>query len=353
MLDSRQNFKIQCSYCENLEMFDLLNDAMLLIKDDDNKTILYINAKARQMYGYTVEEAESLSLFHIICDKEDNINTTLEKVKKKGDEGFIYITCHRKKDRNIFNVQVNVKYIRLYGQDVFVALVRDATTDMLLKEDVLLAGKIQRQFLPPNLNNQWVEMRGIYQPFGHISGDLYGYVWLENRCILFGYIIDVMGHGLATALQAATLRVLFQEVATIDLPLNGKLEWLNGKTAPYFVDDSFAATICFEMDFRNHVLTYAAGGINHFLAKSGGVKKEITVPGMFLGISKNAQYEQYSLSFESGDSFYFLTDGLFDMVNNSCMMITDYFKDTCDVFSTFSKSKLRRDDASAICFLIK
>lgn len=353
MAGGGETFKTLCNYCENLELFDLLNEAMLLIQDDDRKTILYMNSKACKMYGYAAAEIVNKSFFHLISDRTDDFASTAAHVKQQGEEGSMYITCHRKKDKNLFNVQVNIKYTKLRGLDMFVMSIRDATADMLLKEDVLLAGKIQRQFLPPNLNNRWVEMQSVYQPHGHISGDLYGYVWFEDRCTLFGYMIDVMGHGMATALQAATLRVLFQEVANLCLPLSGKLEWLNDKTAPYFVDDSFAATICFELDFQKQVLTYSAGGINHFLAKRGAEQTEITVPGIFLGISKAAQYEQHSLSFKSGDSFYFISDGLFDMVDDPRILLTDHFQDTCGVFSIFAKSTLRRDDASAICFLIK
>lgn len=195
-------------------------------------------------------------------------------------------------------------------------------------------------------------MKAIYKPHGHISGDLYGYNWLEPGKKLFGYIIDVMGHGIATALQAATIRLLFEQAAKLDGDLNMKMAWLNTNASPYFVEDSFAAAICFEIDFTNHTLSCCTGGINHFIVLHNHCRQVITVPGLFLGLMENTTFDICKVSFAHGDSFFFLSDGLIDY-------LPDKPETTGADFNTEYNRLLKlangpcRDDATAMCFCIK
>jgi hypothetical protein len=52
-----------------------------------------------------------------------------------------------------------------------------------------------------------------------VSGDIYGYEWDKDNNILYAYIIDVMGHGIATAMQTSALRVLFQQAVGMNTSL--------------------------------------------------------------------------------------------------------------------------------------
>lgn len=355
-MESTQNIlTTHCHYCDRLELLDMLNDALVLI-DANTYMLLYMNEKARQVYGYTVAEVEKMHIREISCD----MNVTAKRyavVKEHRHDGCIYSCWQRKKNGDMFKVQVSLKHIKLHGADVLAALVRDMTADMRLKEDILQAGRIQQSFLQQGMDNHLFTMKTIFQPYHHVGGDFYGYIWHEERSVLFGYLIDVMGHGVSAALQAASSRVLFHQIAYGDIPLNEKLAWLNKTTKPYFAEDSLAAVICFELDFKKQVITCASGGINYFLVLRGNEvgfpQALINIPGMLLGVSPDVSYEQKTIPFQSGDSFFFLSDGLLDLIRG---IQEDYKLNFDNVYiklNQLAQSEQLADDASAMCFLIK
>lgn len=351
-MENRSDIFEHCGYCERLTLLDMLNEALLLV-DACNHTITFMNEKARKMYGYLQEEVNRLSIADIDCNSADIVIHKLELVKEDASGSRIFTSSHRRKNGKIFKVQVSVNCIKLHGSETYVAIVRDMNPYIRLKEDVVKAERIQRKFLPPNIDNEWTLMKSIYQPHGHISGDLYGYKWLKNGSVLFGYIIDVMGHGIATALQAATLRVLFQQVSETEIPLNEKLTWLNKNTASYFVEDSFAAAICFEIDFLKQRISCSAGGINHFIITNTEKKSIITLPGPFLGIDKNGSFDVFEMNFKTGDSIFFLSDGLFEIMPESSGSVAANFEQAYEELARLAASGICGDDATAMCFHIK
>lgn len=341
-----------CHYCERLKLIDMLDEALLFVKADNYK-IIYMNKKARLLYGFGYDETLDLKLIDIACDPETEIANRLAVFQSGASKKNVYNTMHRKRNGQMLTVEVNIQYIRLHGEDVFVTLIRDMTVDLLLRADVIRAEKIQRQFLPANINRQQLLMKTVYKPHGHISGDLYGYSWQENGTKLFGYLIDVMGHGMATALQAATVRVLFEQVAEMDMPLHEKMNWLNKNVLPYFVEDSFAAAICFEIDFESHTLTCCAGGINQFIVISDDNIEIVSLPGSFLGLTLDATFETFHVDFHSGHSFFFLSDGLLDLLpQNSGLVATD-FANAYTQLTKLAASDDCRDDATALCFYVR
>ena len=360
-MNSTQNiFTSFCHYCERFELLDMLNDALLLV-DANTYMILYMNEKARQMYGYyTGEEIEKMHMREISCD----MNTTVKRfdaARKHRRDGWICSCWQRKKNGDMFKVQVSLKYIKIHGTDVLAAIVRDVTADMRLKEDIIQAGRIQQSFLQQDMDNDLFTMKTVFKPYHHISGDFYGYIWHEERSVLFGYLIDVMGHGVSAALQAASSRALFDRIAYKDIPLNEKLLKLNNMTKPYFAEDSLAAVICFELDFKEHTITCASGGINYFLALQKNETRLqqaiINIPGMLLGVSPDVSadvsYEQKMIPFQSGDSFFFLSDGLLDLLRETREDRMFDFENLYGKLGQLAESKKLCDDASAMCFLIK
>ena len=152
----------------------------------------------------------------------------------------------------------------------------------------------------------------IYKAYNFVSGDFFDYLWIPERQIFHGVMLDVMGHGLATALQISALRVLFRQTTEKVLPLCDRIGWINRESIPYFTDGSFAAAVFFDLDFQKGRITIGSAGINYVLKIVDGGLELITIPGLFLGINKDETYDQLCLPLKQGDSFIFLSDGLYD-----------------------------------------
>jgi PAS domain S-box-containing protein len=343
-------FSGMCDHCQRFDLFNMINDALLLI-DFDNGKILFMNQKAVDLYQYTNEEALGLSMDEIV---NNSITTTRENMdlSKQHKDGYIFISHHIKKDGSIFKVEVSARYMKLHGTDVCATVVRNLTPDGKMREEVQIAGKVQHRMLPRDLENEIFRIRSVYQPHSYVSGDLYDFVYEEKSQILFGIVIDVMGHGVAAALQTSILKYLFLKAIKKNITIKDRLTWINKEVMPFFKDGQFAGVFLFELDFKCSSLTYAAGGINHFIVLQEQGPQIIKTPGLFLGINEEEVYDQGSYRFHSGESFLFLTDGLFEMLTQPLDRELDFWSihELCK--KTVSSGECR-DDASGVGILIR
>lgn len=221
-----------------------------------------------------------------------------------------------------------------------------------LKRDYELAETIQRSSLPPDIETEYFSLQTFYQPCHHISGDSYDYIWDHEKKRLFGFIIDVMGHGLHTAMQTAALKVIFRQAANQDISLKHKMAWINRMSNPCFFEDSFAAAVCFEYDAKTSTLRYAAAGINFFLAVINGNAHIVKTPGLMLGIAGDIEFDEYELALDPGDSVIFMSDGLWDNWSLKDKEGIHSFDDALVSLKDLIGRKLA-DDATALCLNVK
>lgn len=219
-------------------------------------------------------------------------------------------------------------------------------------DQIRLAGTVQRYIQKGDYADEAVIVRTIYQPAQAVSGDSYYYHWrLENQ-IFNGFILDVTGHGVPTALQTAGIRVIMEQELENEICSQATLERLNERIESYLIEASFAAVVLFSFDFRTRILTVVSGGINYFLTQQNHSSSWITIPGSYLGISPKAEFGIVHISFEQGDSFYFLTDGIVDQMDMSVPLKEGKFEETVAQLEIIAKRSERRDDCSALCIKV-
>lgn len=343
-------FREKCEHCQRLDLFNMINDALILVKSQTG-AILFMNQKALEMYQYTKEEAIKLSITNIRHDSSEFINENM-KIAKQCANGYVFTANHVKKDGSIFKVEVSTRYMTLHGDEIFASVVRNLTPDLKMREEVELAGKVQRRLLPRDLDEDLFRIRSIYQPHNYVSGDLYDFAFEESKQVLHGILIDVMGHGIAAAFQTSILKYLFGRAMKKNIPINDKLAWMNKEVIPFFVGGDFAGVFLFELDFKCNTLTYSAGGINHFIVIKGQGPEVVKAPGLFLGINEDEVFDQGVCYFQSGESFLFLTDGLFELISQPMDSELDFWglRELCKLRTSRVDG---RDDASSVGILIR
>ncbi len=216
-----------------------------------------------------------------------------------------------------------------------------------IRRDVVATGEMQRRLLPGEFENEWVSVSIVYEPSQFVSGDFVDYIWDDQRKRLFGFVIDIMGHGMTSAVQFGAIRVLLRQHCDRDEPLQERLAKINEEAVRYFADDSFAAAFVFELD-RNGCLTYAGAGINHFIVHRQGRASFVKSPGSVLGMFEQAEYEQQSLMLEPGAGCVFASDGMLDLIPRGEEATGD-FRQYAESMKQLAMHAQSRDDASAIC----
>jgi len=214
------------------------------------------------------------------------------------------------------------------------------------------AGCQQRAMLPQNIRDSRLRLEILYEPYMLVSGDSCGYRWLSDD-LLFGYIIDVAGHGVASALQTAAISLMFQEFIYSPLSLSERMRELNHRVNSYFGDDVMVAAFCFEVDFKRLELRYVAAGITEFFADSVGIQGRIKTPGLFLGVSEVPEYDVCSLPIRKGDCFCFYSDGITDhLTEGRELPLNNGFVDLVTAVGKIGADGVYQDDVTAMCIEI-
>ncbi|WP_052947348.1 SpoIIE family protein phosphatase [Aneurinibacillus tyrosinisolvens] len=325
-----------------------------IVVTDARAVILSVNPAFTKVTGYSAAEAVGKTLRMLRSGRQSKEfyaklwHRLLEAGRWQGE------IWNRRKSGEIYPEWLTIHAIKNTSGETthYVGVFDDITEREQLKKELLLTGKIQREMLPPNINSEQVKMKGIYHPLHYVSGDMYGYKWSKERDVLFGYLIDVVGHGVSTALQTSALHVLFRQAADKGFSLKDRLTHINSEAMRFFTEEVFGAAICFEFNFKKRTLTYASAGINHFICLSANGGELMKVPGLFLGIEDRAFYEQHTILFEYGDSFFFFTDGLYDTLPASFLQFIPSYEEAVRMLKEFAYSDQCKDDASAMCFSI-
>lgn len=217
-----------------------------------------------------------------------------------------------------------------------------------------LAARVQRETLPPPFDGEKIRVKSLFMPYNTVSGDLYNYKWFENQAKLRGYVVDVSGHGVAIALQTATLKMLLDNEL-----LNGgdvdaaTFRLINEKMLQYLHEECFAGLLYFEFDFTNHMLTVTSGGINLFLLATSDECKLVPIYSCYLGMFEQMDIATVSFPFKPGDVYCMMTDGVSDLIEQAGLKRQQGLVEYLSWLRELGQNAVdRSDDFSAVCLEI-
>ncbi|HWR41417.1 MAG TPA: PAS domain S-box protein [Patescibacteria group bacterium] len=273
--------------------------------------------------------------------------------QRSGREFFGAMDFNKADGSNV-PVEVSASRVEWGGGQMVIVNVRDVTERLTqeqeIRRDAALANRVQRRLLPPDFSKNGLTVKTVYDPLQVVSGDFYDYRWSEDRRTFFGYVADAMGHGLSTALMTTAISVLLREsVKQKQFSLYERVSWVNNESLHYLADHSFVAMAAFEIDRRRRRITIVCCGINKFIANNCLFQGLVKLPGSFLGVHKDLGSTEITMSYQPGDFFCFMSDGLYDLFDEQeALTVSDF-----DQMQQLLRSKLQLerhgDDAAALC----
>jgi anti-sigma regulatory factor (Ser/Thr protein kinase) len=222
-----------------------------------------------------------------------------------------------------------------------------------LNQDIELAAKVQQALLPEPFSENYLSVESIYNPYRSVSGDSYDFTWSKDNLRFSGFILDISGHGVASSLQGLVVSAFFCQTMDSPLSLSARLRWINEQASRYFSDGSFAAAICFEFDFTQRIFSFACAGIYKFIASCAALPQSVVTPGSLIGIVDDPDFTETSVAFAPGDTFYFMSDGIFEQLEDNKRLPAENFDSMLNYLRNLSESPGRHDDCSALCIRIE
>jgi serine phosphatase RsbU (regulator of sigma subunit) len=188
-----------------------------------------------------------------------------------------------------------------------------------LHQELLLAAKVQRDFLPkrmPMLDG--VQCSVLYRPAGFVSGDTYDVCQLDEYHIGF-FLADAMGHGVPAALMTLYISgsIPRKEIGVGPgasyrlIPPAESLQRLNAELADSIAGPArFATAVCGLIDTRTGLITLAAAGHPPPLRVGPHGVRPINVSGMLLGVVPDFEYQQVTVRLEEDEILVVHSDGI-------------------------------------------
>lgn len=185
-----------------------------------------------------------------------------------------------------------------------------------LQQELLLAAKVQRDFLPKHMPMcDTLEAAVLFRPASFVSGDTYDVTQLDEHHIGF-FLGDAMGHGVPAALMTlyVTGSLPRREVTRNGIrliPPGESLERLNAELHNSIAGPTrFVTAICGMIDTRSGVITLACAGHPPPLRISAHGVKPVDVSGMLLGVVPDSKYPQVTIKLEENELLVLYSDGV-------------------------------------------
>jgi serine phosphatase RsbU (regulator of sigma subunit) len=197
---------------------------------------------------------------------------------------------------------------------------RDSTLRFHLQridEELRLAARLQQDFLPRKLPSIGpVKFHTLFRPAGHVSGDLYDVMRLDENHVGF-YMADAVGHGMPAALLTMFLK---QALVTKEITPQGyrllepaaTMARLNDALVEQNLSHAtFATAIYGYINTATNEVTLSRGGHpSPLVLTATGELRAIESDGSLLGIFPAEKFEQARVTLQPGERLLLYSDGI-------------------------------------------
>lgn len=219
------------------------------------------------------------------------------------------------KQKAVSELKTALKTVEEKQQELLGLYKQNQTFKIETKRELELARKIQETALTDRIFNECIHIESHYKASHELSGDIYGIYQIDKH--RYGVIIlDVMGHGISSALITMSLQSLFQRLIpkdgnpqTVVKELDQYLHNLfqNSEQSMYYCTIIYLLidTAAQKIDFIN------GGHPPAFLQDTTGIK-ELRSSFPPIGTFEGIEFKTTTLPYEKGSRLLLYTDGVTD-----------------------------------------
>jgi len=192
---------------------------------------------------------------------------------------------------------------------------------METKKELELARIIQKTSLTEPIETDHIQIESFHKASSELSGDIYGFYQIDQH--RYGIILlDVMGHGISSALITMSLHSLFQRLISYGLNTNIVMKELDQQLHTLFQNNEEARHYCTAIylliDTKNQKIEYInAGHPPAFWLDQNGEQHELFSKSVPIGMFEGIDYKTNTVSYSKGDRLLLYTDGVTDLIGTN------------------------------------
>lgn len=174
------------------------------------------------------------------------------------------------------------------------------------------AREVQQHLLPRDITMPGLDVATWFAPAERVGGDYYDVIPLSDGSWLVA-LADVSGHGVASALEAAILKVLLEHAAEQTHDPAKILELVNGRFVDIIPEGHFATAFLLRwIPAENRVEYTNAGHIPGLFQTRGEGITELNATGFPIGIEQGAVWETQAIPIRENDRLLIVSDGVIE-----------------------------------------
>ncbi|MBF4694338.1 SpoIIE family protein phosphatase [Fusibacter ferrireducens] len=355
-------------HSEHKILDNLLKNAQnsIVIADLDGN-IIYANAYFQALCGYNNAELISNSPRIIKSDYHDD--AFYKELWLTITSGNVWegIFINKSKDNILFYEEATISPIKDGHGNIekYLKIGKNITREKLLldhlSQEVKLARTVLDSLLPSPLGDDFLQFDYHMIHYNEIGGDFIYFNKTSPTTYHFA-LIDVMGHGVSSALVAITLTQMFKDYINFK-SLGDSVKAINKLLCDLNTAENdrslFVTGLFLEFDLRNDELKVINAGHPDLIIKmKSGEISHLASNNMLLGVLDENIFESYKLTLSPIHRVLCFTDGLFETHNISYDMALDILDESIThlgnqkfyegIMHSFSKNQHINDDIT-IC----
>jgi len=197
-----------------------------------------------------------------------------------------------------------------------------------MKRDLDAAARVQRALLPTALPDvPGVRFAWAFKPCEELAGDILNVVRLDDRHVGL-YVLDVCGHGVASALLSVTVSRFLSTVLDSSSLILKKVEGTSGYTLVPAAEvaarlnrrflfnaatEQYFTMVYGILDLESLQFRYISAGHPALVYVPAGASATLLdAPGFPIGITLTDYYEEHTVHLKPGDRLYLYSDGIIE-----------------------------------------
>lgn len=182
------------------------------------------------------------------------------------------------------------------------------------ERDLQIAKKIQENALTKDIISDNIQIVSYYHASKALSGDIFGFYQITPQ--KYGIILlDVMGHGVSSALITMSLQSMFQKLISREAAPESVLQELDQYLHDLFQNNQdawhYCTAIYLNIDISTQTIEYLnAGHPPAILQSDDGAQHELGATNPPLGTFDNIQFKSRTLHYKPGTRILLYTDGV-------------------------------------------
>lgn len=184
-----------------------------------------------------------------------------------------------------------------------------------LHNEVISAAEYVQSMLPVKINDELIETDWLFAPSQSLGGDSFGYHWLDKDNLAI-YLLDVSGHGVASALQSVSVlnMLRFSTLPDVDFRNPALIFSELNKAYPIQKHNFLFFTIFYAVyNIKNRILKYAGAGHPPAYLFSGNSEPiQLVSQNTLIGTSDHSVFTDNSINVHKDTTLIIYSDGLLD-----------------------------------------